>query len=189
MKHAQPPKPLRTQSVVLIIAFPIRWLYWTDWSTEARIERASMDGTLRQTIVTTGLVWPNGLTIDFDSQKLYWVDASLHKIETANTDGTNRVLLTTNSIFHPFSITFYGGVLYWSDWSVNNILQMSTEAPDNVTTLLATQLLRDPMGVHMVTESRQPPGTTYTPSRLLDCLTYCYYIGIYEYIGMRIRRY
>jgi len=47
----------------------------------AKIERASMDGDARRTLHNTDLVWPNGLTLDYQNQVLYWIDAFLDKIE------------------------------------------------------------------------------------------------------------
>jgi len=40
-----------------------RYLYWTDWGADAKIERAALDGTERSVIVDANLEWPNGLTI------------------------------------------------------------------------------------------------------------------------------
>lgn len=59
-------------------------MYWTDWGKTAKIERASMDGTNRKTIITGELVWPNGLVIDEERKILYWADAKLDKIETSD---------------------------------------------------------------------------------------------------------
>jgi len=39
-------------------------IYWTDWGAKAKIEKAKYDGTNRQTIIETGLIWPNGLAVD-----------------------------------------------------------------------------------------------------------------------------
>ena len=39
------------------------WMYWSDWGENARIERAGLDGSSRQAIVTKDIQWPNGLTI------------------------------------------------------------------------------------------------------------------------------
>ena len=39
------------------------WMYWTDWGENAKIERAGLDGSNRQAIVTKDIQWPNGLTI------------------------------------------------------------------------------------------------------------------------------
>jgi len=51
-------------------------MFWTDWNREApKIEKANMDGTDRQSVVTQGLGLPNGLTIDYHSSQLCWADA------------------------------------------------------------------------------------------------------------------
>lgn len=65
-----------TQSVHLI-----RHIYWTDWADRAYIGRAGMDGKEKTVIISTKLEWPNGLTIDYTNDKLYWTDAHLNYIE------------------------------------------------------------------------------------------------------------
>lgn len=67
-------------------------MYWTDWGDESKIERAGMNGdpATRSTIVSEQINWPNGLTIDYIQQRIYWVDASLSYIHTAHLDGSNR---------------------------------------------------------------------------------------------------
>lgn len=40
-----------------------------------------MDGTNKVPIITTKLEWPNGITIDYTNDKLYWSDAHLSYIE------------------------------------------------------------------------------------------------------------
>lgn len=58
-------------------------MFWTDWGEVPKIERASMDGDIRtrKVIVSERIFWPNGLTVDFDNRKLYWVDGKLKFIE------------------------------------------------------------------------------------------------------------
>lgn len=51
------------------------YLYWTDWGSPAKIERATLGGNFRTPIITTGLTTPNGLTLDYDERMLYWADA------------------------------------------------------------------------------------------------------------------
>lgn len=48
--------------------------------------------------------WPNGLTIDYSAERIYWADAKLDKIETSDYFGDNRVVLVSH-IPHPFGIT------------------------------------------------------------------------------------
>ena len=40
-----------------------------------------MDGTHKSLIISTKIVWPNGLTIDYTNDLLYWADAHLGYIE------------------------------------------------------------------------------------------------------------
>lgn len=48
-------------------------MYWTDWGQVPKIERAGMDGSHRQTIVSYDVKWPNGLTLDLVRKRVYWV--------------------------------------------------------------------------------------------------------------------
>jgi len=38
-------------------------MYWTDWGTQPKIERASLDGSDRIVVVSENILWPNGLTL------------------------------------------------------------------------------------------------------------------------------
>ena len=67
-----------------------RTIYWTDWGSTPKIERSYMDGHNRAIIANTSLFWPNGLTVDYAAEKLYWADAKHHVIECSNLDGTHR---------------------------------------------------------------------------------------------------
>lgn len=49
------------------------WMYWSDWGVNSKIERAGMDGTHRQSIVTFDVKWPNGISLDLVKKRLYWV--------------------------------------------------------------------------------------------------------------------
>ena len=61
-----------------IVVHPYRgWLFYTDWSQQAHIGRIGMDGSqpTPRHIVTKNLGWPNGLTVDYATDHLYWSDA------------------------------------------------------------------------------------------------------------------
>lgn len=88
-------------------------IIWTDWgassggSTGAKIERAYIDGSGRQCIVCNSkLYWPNGLAIDYPAERIYFIDAKRHIIESVNLDGSARRTLIQSSrlLPHPFSL-------------------------------------------------------------------------------------
>uniref|UniRef100_H2YAY8 EGF-like domain-containing protein n=1 Tax=Ciona savignyi TaxID=51511 RepID=H2YAY8_CIOSA len=90
------------------------YIYWTDWGTHT-IERSTLVGNGRTVIVSEDLLWPNGVTIDFDEDKLYWVDAEpKERVERSNMDGTERELIIP-SLDHPFAIAILDQFVYWTD--------------------------------------------------------------------------
>ena len=79
-------------------------LFWTDWGESSKIERAAMDGDLksRRVIVSQNIFWPNGLTVDYKSRKIYWVDARLHFIDVSNKERFNCINLHFVTCFFSF---------------------------------------------------------------------------------------
>ena len=59
----------------------VSYVFWTDWGRKAFIGRVGMDGTDKAAVITTKIEWPNGLTIDYTNDMLYWSDAHLNYIE------------------------------------------------------------------------------------------------------------
>lgn len=74
----------------LLSGLLLRFMYWTDWGANPKIERAGMDASNRMVIISSNLTWPNGLAIDYESQRLYWADAGMKTIEYASLDGSHR---------------------------------------------------------------------------------------------------
>ena len=65
----------------LLPILPRRYAFWSDWGLTPYIGRIGMDGANRTKIVTDGLGWPNGLTLDYVMDRLWWCDAHLDFIE------------------------------------------------------------------------------------------------------------
>lgn len=79
-----------TKYITLFVLSHHRFMYWTDWGANPKIERAGMDASNRTVIISTNLTWPNGLAIDYHTERLYWADASIKTIEYGNFDGSGR---------------------------------------------------------------------------------------------------
>ena len=134
-------------------------MYWTDWGDVARIERASMDGSGREVLQDEDLIWPNGLTLDYLANRVYWADAFLDKIEYSNLDGTSRIVLETeeNGILHPFSLTLEGDLLFWTEWQNNSIFFTHKILGSTVSTI-TNNLFVNPNVIEAVTPDRQVDG-------------------------------
>lgn len=132
----------------------IRWMYWTVYGTFDRIERASMDGTSREVLHNTGLLDPFGLTIDYDTQTLYWIDHTSDKLESSSADGSNRRLVTRVNVQCPYGIAFFDRKLYWGDSCSHTIYSAHINSPNAVSTVISTA--NDPYKVRVVSEGSQP---------------------------------
>ena len=148
-----------------------RWLYWTDIGTVDRILRASMDGSSMAVLHDTSLSLPYSLTMDYDSQILYWADYSLNKIEKSNADGTNRAIVTTASVRDPYSIVFYNNRLYWTDIYYDRVLTTSVSSPS--VSYLTTSQGNNMYTIKAVASERQPQGTLIS-SRICFQVAYGY---------------
>lgn len=66
-------------------------MFWTNWNEQSpSIMRATLAGSNVLVIIGNDIRTPNGLAIDHRSEKLYFSDATLDKIERCEYDGTHR---------------------------------------------------------------------------------------------------
>ncbi|XP_045679927.1 nidogen-2 [Phyllostomus hastatus] len=96
-----------------------RKVYWTDVAGRT-ISRASLEpGAEPETIITSGLISPEGLAIDHFRRTMYWTDSGLDKIERAKLDGSERKALFHTDLVNPRAIAVdpIQGNLYWTDWN------------------------------------------------------------------------
>ncbi|RKU11904.1 hypothetical protein C6502_07370 [Candidatus Poribacteria bacterium] len=95
-------------------------MYWTDGV--GKIQRANLDGTNVQDLVTTERNGPGGIALDVTDGKMYWADDGVGrgrgKIQRANLDGTNVQDLVTTGLVRPqrIALDVAGGKMYWTNW-------------------------------------------------------------------------
>ena len=122
-----------------------------------------MDGSSRRTIINSDLSQPNGITVDYLSEKIYWSDSDLDKIEFSNYDGTNRMVLETeeSGLLYPFSLTVVDEILFWSDWNSQTIYathkEHGVETNEGYFTPIAI-FTSIPYGIEVISAGRQLSG-------------------------------
>uniref|UniRef100_A0A0N4ZV61 EGF-like domain-containing protein n=1 Tax=Parastrongyloides trichosuri TaxID=131310 RepID=A0A0N4ZV61_PARTI len=146
-------------------------LFGTDWSSNAFIASANMDGSDFKKIVTDGIVWPNALTIDIYANKIYWADAFLDTIQMANLDGSMRKTIISDpaSVPHVFGMTISNDYIYWTDWTYRGILRANKNNGNNVTVLAQTALL--PYSIKLFHKYIQPEVPN--PCEEMKCSQLC----------------
>ncbi|KAH9508827.1 hypothetical protein Btru_050157 [Bulinus truncatus] len=102
-------------------------LYWTDWGTVPKIEKANYDGSNRQTIASSGLQYPNGLALDVTAGLLYFCDGGRQTIEVMKTDGSNRTVLYMENGSYFFGITLTSKYIFYSDWNKLGVMRLNRD--------------------------------------------------------------
>ncbi len=97
-------------------------MYWTDMGTN-KIQRANLDGSRVEDLVTTGLRNPFGLALDVAGGKMYWTDMGTDKIQRANLDGSRVEDLVITGVDNPrgLALDVAGGKMYWTDTGTDKI--------------------------------------------------------------------
>ena len=113
------------------------YMYWTN-STARKIQRANLDGTNIQDLVTTGLVAPESIALDIAAGKMYWTDTGADRIQRANLDGTNVEDIPIPGVAAPegIALDLAAGKIYWSDNGTDKIRRANLDGanPEDLVT-------------------------------------------------------
>ena len=120
------------------------YMYWTDDRTK-KIQRANLDGTNVQDLVTTGLELPESIALDRTSGKMYWTDTGTNRIQRANLNGTNVENLIVG-VDRPegIALDLTAGKIYWSENGTDTIRRADFNG-SNAETLVTG--VADPEGI------------------------------------------
>ncbi|XP_066141061.1 low-density lipoprotein receptor-related protein 6 isoform X1 [Euwallacea fornicatus] len=102
-----------------IAVVPMRGLlFWTDWGETPKIERAGMNGDpkTRKVIVSDNIYWPNGITVDYEAERIYWTDGKLLFIKAMDYDGKDMSTILSAASDYPYALTQSSFKLFWTDW-------------------------------------------------------------------------
>lgn len=115
------------------------YMFYTDWSSEkACVCRANLDGSSQEKLIGSPIVqWPNGVTIDFFADRIFWVDAKSDYIASADLDGKNikKILEGTDQTLHPFAVAVFKNGMYWDDWNAQGIFMADKNRGTGLTTI------------------------------------------------------
>lgn len=137
-------------------------MFWADWGSPPRIERASLAGVNRTTLVdlsSSSQYWPNAVFVDYTEDRVYWIDSYDDVIDSTDLNGQNRQLLSgdihPSQNMYPFDFTVYSDTLYWSDWNTDSIERLNWTSADYIGRLGSVKS-NQPFGIALLDQSRQP---------------------------------
>ena len=114
-------------------------IYWTDTGM-SKIQRANLDGSGVEDLVTTAVILPIGIALDTAGGKMYWTEASPadFNISRAELDGSNvEPLITGLDSPSGIALDVSSGKMYWTDTGTSKIQRANldgSELEDLVTT-------------------------------------------------------
>ena len=119
-----------------------------------------MDGSNRRVIIRRNIHWPNGLTIDYSAQKIYWIDAKTFYIAKANYDGSDHQSILRSapsqcSLGRPYALALYADKLYWTDWKTRGIHLTNKNKGLRCPVILSNTV--SPMDIRAYERKRQMP--------------------------------
>ena len=140
-------------------------MIWTDYGDNPKIERATLAGQERTTIIAnngiTRLKYPNDVLVDYTSNKIYWVDAGLNVVGTADLEGRNIKISEPIKNSHLFAVALYNNTLYITDSEMNakSIIVIDKESLREISRFSSSVIgSLDLFGLTLLHESRQPAG-------------------------------
>ena len=104
-----------------------RYIFFSEWQRPADISRVDLHGKNRLTFQRLTLGWPNGLSIDFATDRIYWCDAQLDHVQHAKLDGTDVKLIKHQLIHHAFSLVVFQDHIFVTDWRLDAIVRLHKE--------------------------------------------------------------
>lgn len=115
-------------------------IVWSSWGLEPVIERAALDGSIREVLVQ-GVGRSTGLTIDINRSNLYWTDQDRLTISFTSLLTPLSSVTTILSTGHPYALTLYSSTLYLTDWKDHTVSRLTLPATESsIPTVLQTDI-------------------------------------------------
>lgn len=147
------------------------WLYWTDWADKAYIGRVGMDGRNVSAVVKSKLVWPNALTIDYTTNKIFFADSHLNFLDFADMDGQNRHRAIAGTLPHVFAVTLFEDWVYWTDRNTHTVEKAHKYTGEERTNM--GNNTHRPSDIHVAHPYRQPKSDNPCSTHHLSCSHLC----------------
>ncbi|KAK3087148.1 hypothetical protein FSP39_002313, partial [Pinctada imbricata] len=148
------------------------FLFWTDLGAFTHIGRSSMDGTGNTTIISSDITWPQGITIDYSANLIYWSDGNKNKIESCDFNGGNRRQILVDNAAHITDIIIRGAYVYYTSWNKRKITKADKKTGQIIPWMSDYPEFGRLDGIDFFPND-EIPGNSLCKSHNGDCSTFC----------------
>lgn len=135
-------------------------MFFSSWSSQSSIQRASMDGSNKETLHSTDMIQPNDISLDIPNQLIYWTDGYTSNIQYSNYSGLNRGILTQLPATYIFGLTLDSYLVFFAEWG-NNTIQYLHKLDDQSPVLtINDNFTTNAGGIVLVYPDKQTTGYT-----------------------------
>ncbi len=127
-----PPLPFLTGIALDVVNEKVYWC--SSRPDNQKIQRANLDVTGIETLVTTGLDKPQSIALDVAGGKMYWTDTDANRIQRATLNGQDvEDLVTGLGRLSGIALDVPTGKMYWCNWTDGTIHRANMEIPQGET--------------------------------------------------------
>ncbi|XP_052081035.1 low-density lipoprotein receptor-related protein 1B-like [Mytilus californianus] len=121
------------QLYALTLDYRNRWLYYSIYPTNSAIRRSRLNGTETQTVVNVSTEQVTGLSIDYNGDRLFWLERKSGDVNSSNFDGTNVVkIVSTNATNENLGIHVHNSDIYCANGKRILLVTLSPRTKANV---------------------------------------------------------
>ena len=153
-------------------------IFWAEGGEEGRIVRAGMDGSNQEVLFHSRheVLSPGGLTLDLVRDRILWTDSSLHRISSANLDGSSVevVLSDLQHLHRPGSVSVLEDWVYWTEAGTDStkVKKANKFSGSDVVTVTEARL-QSQISVKAFHSVLQPQWTNLCQARQEKCPGLC----------------
>jgi len=109
-----------------------QYIYWADWGSEPKIERANLMGEERTTILSHEHVkWTSSIAVDPTIERIFWVDMSSHRICSSDIHGKDKREIVSG-LTSPYGVAVFEDYVYWTDLHLKKLFKADKFKGSNV---------------------------------------------------------
>uniref|UniRef100_A0AAV2KWL1 Very low-density lipoprotein receptor n=1 Tax=Knipowitschia caucasica TaxID=637954 RepID=A0AAV2KWL1_KNICA len=146
-------------------------IFWAECGKNPKIQRSTLDGQNRTTLVNTLIHKPVALSLDLPRDLLYWADQGLRRISRVNLEGHYRKTVVESNGFldRPFGLALFERFVYWSDEASGSICRANKHHGRHFEVLLKD--ITSPGSVVIAHSALQPNRNSGLTTCAVDALT------------------